>query len=113
LQRGVVMETNEEEKSPQQFLLETIWTYTGWAVVLIACFGFGMFAGYVRWGDAPGLRLKVDQFEKQVMSLKNERETLNSRIAKATQERDACQKAGAAARPGADTAAGPGGVTVE
>jgi len=120
---------SDEEKSPQQLVVETIWTYTGWAVVIFACIGAGVFIGHVKWGDADILRGKVEQFEKQVLTLKNERETLNTRIAKLTQERDACQKsaagapppaAGGAAPPGGAGAAppggggaAPGGVTVE
>jgi len=100
------MDTNEE-KSPQQLVVETIWTYTGWTVVILACIGAGVFIGYVRWGDATALRAKVQQFDKQVLTLKNERETLNTRIAKATQERDACLKGGGA------PAAPAGGVVVE
>ena len=120
------MET-EEEKSPQQLVMEAIWTYAGWAIVILACVGAGVFIGHVRWGDATALRGKVEQYEKQVLTLKNERETLNTRIAKLTQERDVCQKAGsAAAAPAAGggaaggaagAAAGggaaPGGVVVE
>ncbi|MGH7898772.1 MAG: hypothetical protein ACREQQ_12515 [Candidatus Binatia bacterium] len=106
------METNEE-KPPQQLVMEAIWTYTGWALVILACIGAGVFIGYTRWGDATALRTKVDQFEKQVLTLKNERETLNTRIAKLTQERDACQKAGAAGAPAAAAPAAPGGIAVE
>jgi len=108
------MET-DEEKSPQQLVMEAIWTYTGWAIVILACIGAGVFIGHVRWGDATRLRSKVQEYEKQVLTLKNERETLNTRIAKLTQERDSCQKAGAAAAPApaAGGAAAPGGVTVE
>jgi hypothetical protein len=101
-----MMDTNEE-KSPQQLVVETIWTYTGWTVVILACIGAGVFIGHVRWGDATALRAKVEQYEKQVLTLKNERETLNTKIAKATQERDACMKGGGA------PAAPAGGVTVE
>jgi len=101
------MDTNEE-KSPQQLVVETIWTYTGWTVVILACIGAGVFIGHVRWGDATMLRGKVEQYEKQVLTLKNERETLNTKIAKLTQERDACQKGG-----GAPAAPAAGGVTVE
>ena len=100
------MDTNEE-KSPQQLVVETIWTYTGWTVVILACIGAGVFIGHVKWGDATQLRGKVEQYEKQVLTLKNERETLNTKIAKLTQERDACQKGGGAPAPAA------GGVTVE
>ncbi len=116
------METNEE-KTPQQLVMEAIWTYTGWAVVILACVGAGVFIGHVKWGDAAALRVKVDQYEKQVLTLKNERETLNTKIAKASQERDACLKGSPGAAPaapggapapgGAAGQAAPGGVTVE
>jgi predicted negative regulator of RcsB-dependent stress response len=109
------METNDEEKSPQQLVVETIWTYTGYAVVILVCIGAGVFIGHVKWGDAAALRVKVTQYEKQVLTLKNERETLNTRIAKLTQERDACQKAGGApaAASGAGGPAATGGIVVE
>ena len=97
-----------EEKSPQQLVVETIWTYTGWTVVILACIGAGVFIGHVKWGDAAALRVKVDQYEKQVLTLKNERETLNTKIAKATQERDSCMKGG-----GAPASPAASGVVVE
>ena len=105
---------NNEEKSPQQLVVETIWTYTGWSVVILACIGAGVFIGHVKWGDAAALRLKVEQYEKQVMALKNDRETKNTMIAKLTQERDACQKTagGASASPAGAAPAGSG-ITVE
>jgi len=103
------METNEE-KTPQQLVMEAIWTYAGWAVVIFACVGAGVFIGHVKWGDAAALRVKVDQYEKQVLTLKNERETLNTKIAKASQERDACLKGGGGAAASAPAgAAAPGG----
>jgi hypothetical protein len=107
---------SDEEKTPQQLVMEAIWTYAGWALVILACIGAGVFIGHVRWGDAPALRKKAQEYEKQVLTLKNERETLNTRIAKLTQERDSCQKAGSAPSAGAPAAAGgaaAGGVTVE
>src|SRR5262249_49218580 len=105
---------NNEEKSPQQLVVETIWTYTGWTVVILACIGAGVFIGHVKWGDAAALRVKVDQYEKQVLTLKNERETKNTMIAKLTQERDACQKAGGrGGGPAAAAAPAAGGVAVE
>jgi hypothetical protein len=93
------MDTNDEESS-QQLLVETIWTYTGWTVVIFACIGAGIFIGHVKWGDAAALRVRVDQYEQQVVALRNERDTM---IAKLTQERDACQKAalGGASAPAA------------
>jgi hypothetical protein len=101
------MEDAEEEKSPQQYVMETIWTYTGWAVVLLACIGAGFYIGYLRWGDAPALKLRVDSVEKQVMALKNERETLNTKLAKMTQERDECRNTASKTAGGAAGGAAP------
>jgi hypothetical protein len=91
---------NDDEKSQQQLLVETIWTYTGWTVVIFACIGAGVFIGHVKWGDAAALRVRVDQYEKQVLALKNERDAA---ITKLTEERDACRKAASG-----DTPAPPG-----
>ena len=83
----------EEEKSPQEQVKEAIWTYTGWAVIILACIGAGVFIGYEAWGDAPMLRRKVDQYEKQVLDLKNTREAMQTQIAMLTRDRNECQKA--------------------
>lgn len=83
----------DEEKSPQQTVKEAIWTYTGWAVIILACIGAGVFIGYEAWGDAPHLRKRVDQLEKQVLELKNNRESLQTQVAMATRDRDECHKA--------------------
>lgn len=110
---------SDEEKSPQQLVVDTIWTYAGWSIVILACIGAGVFIGHARWGDADALRAKVGRYEKQVLSLKNERETLNTRIAKLTQERDSCRTsipaAAAAASPGkgAPASTRPDGIVVE
>lgn len=110
---------SDDEKSPQQLVVDTIWTYAGWLIVILACIGAGVFIGHAKWGDAEALRAKVGQYEKQVLSLKNERETLNTRIAKLTQERDTCQKSsptGAVAAPaakGAPASTRPDGIVVE
>lgn len=82
----------EEEKTPQEQVKEAIWTYTGWAVIILACIGAGVFIGYEAWGDAPTLRRKVDQYEKQVLDLKNNRESLQTQIAMLTRDRDECKK---------------------
>lgn len=99
---------SDEEKSPQQLVVDTLWTYAGWLLVILACIGAGVFIGHVKWGDADALRAKVRQYERQVLSLKNDRETLNTQIAKLTQERDTCQKAAnpAAAAPAKSAASG-------
>jgi hypothetical protein len=71
---------------------EVVWTYTGWAVILLVCVGAGVFIGYSLWGDAITLKRDLDQTTEMVGTLKNERETLKSQLALSTRDKEACQK---------------------
>jgi hypothetical protein len=79
---------------------EVVWTYAGWALILLVCVGAGVFIGYTLWGDAASLKRDLDQTVEQVNTLKNERETLKSQLALVTRDKDACQKQLAAAGGG-------------
>ena len=81
----------DEEKSPQQQVKEAVWWYTQVAVTLLAVLGAGFYIGYLQWGDAARLRRRVDQLQKDVVKLRNERETLSSQLALVTRDRDACR----------------------
>lgn len=83
----------EEEKTPQQQVKEAIWTYTGWAIVLAACIGAGIFIGYEAWGDAPALRKRITQNEEQLLDLRNKREELKTQVAMTARDRDECRRA--------------------
>ena len=71
---------------------EAVWTYAGWAIVLLICIGAGVFIGYSLWGDAATLKRDLGEQTEMVNTLKNERETLKSQLALATRDKDACQK---------------------
>jgi hypothetical protein len=92
---------------------EVMWTYTGWAVVLLVCMGAGVFIGYMLWGDAGTLRAELNQQTEMVGTLKNERETLKSQLALVTRDKEACQRqltgAGAVGGGGAAAPAAGGG----
>ena len=77
--------------------------------------GAGVFAGYFQWGDAAALRLEKKQFEDQIVDLKNQRETLSTRIAREQRDKEVCRKELAEVKKGAPAAAAPapGGVVVE
>ena len=80
---------------------EVVWTYTGWAVILLVCIGAGVFIGYSLWGEAATLRRDLDKQTEMVGTLKNERETLKSQLALVTRDKEACQRqlAGAGGAP--------------
>jgi hypothetical protein len=104
------------EKSPPEQLKENLWVGAQRLVVTLVLFGAGVFAGYFQWGDAAALRLEKKQFEDQIVDLKNQRETLSTRIAREQRDKEVCRKKLAeleksAAAGGA--AAAPGDVVVE
>src|SRR5262249_31280146 len=96
---------------------EVVWTYAGWAVVLLICIGAGVFIGYELWGNATSLQAELNDTKETVNRLKNERETIKSQLALATRDKEECQKtlsnvgtAAAAAKAGGGApAAAPGG----
>jgi uncharacterized protein (DUF3084 family) len=82
---------------------EAVWTYTGWAVILLVCVGAGVFIGHLLWGDATLLRTQLSEATEQVNTLKNERETIKTQLSVATRDKEVCQKklTDAAAAPAA------------
>lgn len=105
-EHGVVGHEAEEVK-------DVVWTYTGWAVILLVCVGAGVFIGYELWGQASALQVELTKQTEMVNTLKNERETIKSQLALATRDKEACQRtlatAGGAAGGGTPgVGAGPG-----
>jgi hypothetical protein len=94
---------------------EVMWTYTGWAVILLVCVGAGVFIGYELWGQATSLQSELTKQTETVNTLKNERETIKSQLALATRDKEACQRtlanmpAGGGGGAGGGAAGGPGG----
>jgi hypothetical protein len=71
---------------------EVVWTYTGWAVVLLVCVGAGVFIGWTLWGNASALERDLNTRTEEVNTLKNERETLRSQLALSTRDKQECDK---------------------
>jgi predicted negative regulator of RcsB-dependent stress response len=91
---------------------EVMWTYTGWAVILLVCVGAGVFIGWSLWGNASSLQRDLSASTETVNTLKNERETLKSQLALITRDKQECDKrlsAAMAARAGAAAGGAPGG----
>lgn len=86
---------------------EVVWTYTGWAVILLVCVGAGVFIGYELWGQASSLQAELTKQTETVNTLKNERETIKSQLALATRDKEACQRT--LANAGGGGAGAPGG----
>jgi predicted negative regulator of RcsB-dependent stress response len=88
---------------------EVVWTYTGWAVILLICIGAGVFIGYEMWGQATSLQAQLTEQTETVNRLKNERETIKSQLALATRDKEACQRTLAASGGGAGGGGAPAG----
>jgi len=82
----------DKDKSAEQQLSDAIWGTVSRAVLAIALIGAGLFAGYYRWGDAVELRQQVRERQDDIVNLKNERETLSTRIARFQRDLEVCRK---------------------
>jgi cell division protein FtsB len=82
----------EEEKSAEQQLSDAIWGTVSRVVLAVALLGAGLFAGYYRWGDAVEAREQVKLQQDQIVDLKNQRETLSTRIARFQRDLEVCRK---------------------
>jgi hypothetical protein len=85
---------------------EVVWTYAGWAVIILICIGAGVFIGYEMWGQATTLQAQLTEQIETVNRLKNERETIKSQLALATRDKEACQRTLANTQGGAANTGG-------
>ena len=81
---------SEPEKSAADELKEAVWEWTQRVVVALVLFGGGILAAWFMWGDAAQLRQTNKELQDQVVDLKNQRETLNTRIAREARDKEVC-----------------------
>jgi uncharacterized protein YlxW (UPF0749 family) len=81
-----------EEKTAEEELKEAVWSWVQKAVVALTLFGSGIVAAYFAWGDAAELRQHNKELQDQIVDLKNQRETLNTRIARETRDKEVCNR---------------------
>ena len=97
----------EPEKSAQEELKDAVWEWTQKLVVAAVLFGGGILAAYFMWGDAAKLRQSNKELQDQVVDLKNQRETLNTRIAREARDKEVCVRSLSDAKKAAGSAAAP------
>jgi hypothetical protein len=83
----------EEKKSAEDQLHDAVWTWVQRFVIAAVLFGAGLFAGYYQWGDAIDLRQTTKELEDQIVDLKNQRETLSTKIAREKRDKEVCRRA--------------------
>jgi cell division protein FtsB len=89
-------------KTPQEELKEKTWQAATRLAIAATLFGSGYTVGYIQYGDAVELRAAVKQKHDRIVDLENERETMSTRMAKLTRDKDisdkelkACKEGGA------------------
>ncbi len=82
----------QEEKTPEEALRDAVWTWVQRVVLAAVLFGCGWVAAFFTYGDAPELRQLNKELEDQIVDLKNQRETLNTRIAREQRDKEVCQR---------------------
>jgi len=82
----------EENKSAEEQLHDAVWNWVQRFVVAAVLFGAGLFAGYYQWGDAVDLRHTNKELQDQIVDLKNQRETLNTKIAREKRDKEVCRR---------------------
>ena len=89
------------DKTPQEELREKTWQAATRLVIAATLFGAGYLASYLLYSDAVTLRSQVKQKQDRIVDLENDRETMSTRMAKCTRDKEVCEKAakGAAAAP--------------
>lgn len=94
-----------DDKTPQEELKEKTWQAATTIFIYACLFGAGFFVGYLMYGDAVELRDKTKQQQDRIVDLENERETMSTRMAKETRDKEVCEKELKAAKAAAPAAA--------
>lgn len=98
-------------KTPQEELKEKTWQAATNIAIAATLFGSGYLAAYLQYSDAIELRETVKQKQDRIVDLENDRETMSTRMAKVTRDKELCEKAAkaaaAAAAPAAPAAPAP------
>jgi cell division protein FtsB len=83
---------SEKEKTAEEELRDKTWQIAGRIVICAFLIGVGYMGGFFQYGDATELRHQVKVQQDRIVSLENERETMNTRMAKETRDREVCSK---------------------
>ncbi|MFP6625558.1 MAG: hypothetical protein VCA74_00650 [Deltaproteobacteria bacterium] len=82
----------DKEKTAEEELREAVWTWVGRLVMTAVLLGAGLEIGYLQWGDAIELRQTNKELHDTIVDLKNQRETLSTRISRESRYKEVCQR---------------------
>lgn len=82
----------DSNRTAEDQLHDALWTWIQRFVLAMVLFGAGLFSGYFRWGDAVEMRQNNRELQDVIVDLKNQRETLSTRISRERRDKEVCQK---------------------
>ena len=82
----------EEKKTPEEQLREATWAWVQRAVLTAVLIGAGFVMARFYYGDAPKMEQEIKEQKDTIVDLKNQRETLSTRIAREQRDKEVCQR---------------------
>ena len=82
----------QDDKSAEEQLHDATWMWVQRAVVAAVLIGTGFVAAWFQYGDAIDLRQDNKVLQDTIVDLKNQRETLSTRIAREQRATEVCQR---------------------
>ncbi len=82
----------QDEKSAEDQLRDATWMWVQRTVVAAVLIGAGFVGAWFQYGDAVDLRQANKVLQDTIVDLKNQRETLSTRIAREQRDKEVCQR---------------------
>ncbi|MBC8291951.1 MAG: hypothetical protein H8E45_02160 [Proteobacteria bacterium] len=83
---------SEENGTAEQELQEAMWLWMQRLVLALALLGAGYFAAWYQAKDYTEIKAGLGEANDTIVDLKNERETLSTRIARELRDKEVCRK---------------------
>jgi hypothetical protein len=83
---------SEENRTAEQELQEAMWLWMQRLVLALVLLGAGYFAAWYQAKDYTELMVGLGEANDTIVDLKNERETLSTRIARELRDKEVCRK---------------------
>jgi len=83
---------SEENGTAEQELQEAMWLWMQRLVLALALLGAGYFAAWYQAKDYTEIKTGLGEANDTIVDLKNERETLSTRIARELRDKEVCRK---------------------
>ncbi|NQY90387.1 MAG: hypothetical protein HRT46_01880 [Deltaproteobacteria bacterium] len=83
---------SEENRTAEQELQEAMWLWMQRLVLALVLLGAGYFAAWYQAKDYTDIKVGLGEANDTIVDLKNERETLSTRIARELRDKEVCRK---------------------